>query len=345
MNKGICYLIFFISSLVFSDFAFSQGCCSGGSASPIAGGISQGVLQAEQFEISSSYQHFRSNKFYVGDKNTSALLKDLRSNYIYTRFAYGITSKLTMSVEGGYFINKIETGLNPTNIDNTKESSGIADLVLFPRYSIYDRTDEKKHTEITVGMGLKIPLGKFNDSTLVYVNPTTNKRYYATSPPTIQPTNGSHDFIFYGFVYRENKKLGLRVFVNALYVKKGYNPLREKFGDYSSVGLFAGKTFFKKVGITLQLKGEWVDKTKSASGVDILALYNVDVASTGSKKISFIPQLSYTHTNLTIFSFMDIPIYQYLNGTQVGFQHLINLGASYKFFCTKNPYAIKESLK
>ena len=34
----------------FSRLVFSQGCCSGGSASPIAGGTSQGVLNDKQME-------------------------------------------------------------------------------------------------------------------------------------------------------------------------------------------------------------------------------------------------------------------------------------------------------
>ena len=65
---------------------------------------------------------------------------------------------------------------------------------------ILNRTTDSKRTEITLGMGYKIPIGSYNDSTVVYTNPTTGQKYYTTSPPTIQPTTGSQDFIFYGFV-------------------------------------------------------------------------------------------------------------------------------------------------
>ncbi len=65
----------------------------------------------------------------------------------------------------------------------------------------------------------------------------------------------------------------------------------EKFGDYASVGLFAGKTFFKKLGVTIQVKGEWIGKMQAAKDVDLLAFYNIDITSTGGRKVLFVPQI------------------------------------------------------
>ena len=59
------YFILLIGfALSFSEL-HSQGCCSGGSGSPIAGGASQGVLQDRQVEISANYQYLSTNKFFV----------------------------------------------------------------------------------------------------------------------------------------------------------------------------------------------------------------------------------------------------------------------------------------
>ena len=52
-----------IFSLLFQNFAFSQGCCSGGGSNPIAGGNANGVLQKYQMEVSLNYQNSTSNKF------------------------------------------------------------------------------------------------------------------------------------------------------------------------------------------------------------------------------------------------------------------------------------------
>lgn len=311
----------------------SQGCCSGGSGSPIAGGASQGVLQDRQVEVAANYQYIQTNRFYVKDRDTIALFDNFTSNYMYYRLAYGITKDLTMSIESGYYINKTQIGKDRAD---TITSSGIGDLILFPRYDIYNRTEENKRTEITIGLGYKIPLGKHDDSTVVYTDPRSGKKYYTTSPPTIQPTNGSNDFIFYGFLYRAYPHKDFKIFSNLTYIRKGWNPLGQKFGDYASIGLFAGKTFFRKLGVIIQIKGEWIGKMQYDKNVDMLALYNIDVTSTGGRKIFLVPQLSYNQKNFTIYALSEFPLYQYLNGTQVGSNFQGTIGISYRFYTAKS---------
>ena len=180
-------------------------------------------------------------------------------------------------------------------------------------------------------MGLKIPLGKYNDSSVVYRNPATGQKFYTIDPLTIQTTNGSQDFIFYGFVYHGFPEKKFRIFSNIFYIKKGWNPLGQKFGDYFSVGLFAGQTFLKRYALTVQVRGEMINKMKWDHNIDMLALYNIDVRSTGSKKVFFSPQLSYTKGSLTIYALSEIPVYQYVNGNQVASQYQFTGGFSYRF--------------
>jgi hypothetical protein len=319
----------FILLVLFGARAFSQGCCSGGSGSPIAGGASQGVLKERQFEIAPNYQYMASSRFKSGERDTAKLFDILYSNYLYLRLAYGITDKFTLSLESGYFLNKTEIRLDRSD---TVRSGGIGDLILFPRYCVYTHNTERTRTEITLGLGYKIPLGKYNDSTLVFTDPSTGKQYFTTSPPTVQATTGSHDLIFYGFVYRGWPDSKFRIFSNMLYIRKGWNALGEKFGDYATLGLFAGWTFLKKAAITLQLRGEWVDSMKQAKNVDLLALYNVDIRSTGSRKLFCAPQLSYTHKNVTVYVMSEFPLYQHVNGVQVVSQKQYTAGLSYRFF-------------
>ena len=311
----------------------SQGCCSGGSGSPIAGGTSQGVLLDRQVEIGLNYQHIKTNKFFVKDKDTIPLFDKFTSNYLYFRLGYGITKDLTLSLETGYFINKTQVGKDRSD---TITSSGIGDLIIFPKYDLYNHTAENKRTEVTIGLGYKIPLGKYDDSTLVFTDPTTGMKYYTPSPPTVQPTSGSHDFIFYGFLYRGYPLKNFRIFSNIIYINKGWNGLGQKFGNYASIGLFAGATFYKKIGLTLQIKGEWINKMKYDKNIDMLALYNIDVLSTGSKKIFLVPQLSFTQKDFTLFGLIEEPIYQFVNGTQVGTELQATIGVSYRFYAFKS---------
>ena len=331
MTKSTLILVALCS---FSRLVLSQGCCSGGSASPIAGGTSQGVLNEKQLEVATNFQYLSSNRFFAKDKDTVPLFNRLASNYLYFRAAYGVTPKLTISIESGYFINK-----KMIELDNktTIETSGIADLIIFPRYQAYYNCTEKKKTEFTVGLGYKMPIGSHDDSTVFYKDPSTGKEYYQTAPPTVQLTNGANDFIFYSFFFNSFLKKNFRVFANSVYVHKGWNSLGQKFGDYGSISVFFGKTFFKRWGVTAQIKGEWVGKMKTDKLVDMVAFYNVYPASTGNRKVFFAPQISYSYKALTIYALSEIPIYQYLNGSQVGSQFQFTTGISYKFNLKKIP--------
>ena len=332
------FLVCIACFLLHAEAVFSQGCCSGGSGSPIAGGASQGVLLDRQMELGTNFQYINSNKFLAKDKDTAQLFDHYNSKYLYYKIAYGVTKDFTMSLEAGYFINKSQFGLNDT-IDtylDSIHSSGIADLIIFPRYDVFNHTDEKKRVELTLGLGYKIPLGKHGDSTISWLDQNTGQAYYTTSPPLVQPTNGSQDIIFYAFFFRGFPLHNFRLFANSLYIKKGWNSLGEKFGNYTSLGLFAGKTFFEKLGVTLQVKGEMVGKMQAAPDVDLVALYNVYTSSTGSKKIMFVPQVSYSIKNMTLFALSEYPLYEYVNGTQLASQHQFTFGISYRFFTARS---------
>jgi len=86
---------------------------------------------------------------------------------------------------------------------------------------------------------------------------------------------------------------------------------------------------------------------KSAENIDQLAYYNVDTESTGSKSVFFIPQISYSFKQVTFYGLSEIPLYQYVNGTQVGADLSLTLGISYRFskFCSDEPILLNESIK
>lgn len=317
--------------LVYSTKSYSQ-CCAAGTGSPIAGDVLQGVLKKNQAEISSNFQYNSSNKFLHGDVPANDFLKKYYSSYNYLRMAYGLTENLTFSVESGYYFTKTQIHLDDRKIF----SSGIGDVIILPRYNVINKKGVCPNFSLTLGLGVKIPIGKYNDS-IGEVEPFSGNTYYITLPPALQPTSGSNDFIFMLFASRNFSRLRINVFSNGLYVKKGWTPLGEKFGDYASVSLFFNKVLFKNLGTTLQLKGEWIDKMKFNDDAYMMGSLNYDPYATGSKKIIVAPQLSYTiMKKLTIFSFAEFPIYQYVTGTQIASQHMITAGITYRFFAKSN---------
>ena len=79
---------------------------------------------------------------------------------------------LSTKIMGAYlqqigFDNSILDARDLIKTDNSNtSSSGIGDLIVFPRYNVYNRSANFKRTEIAIGLGLKIPLGAHNDSTV-----------------------------------------------------------------------------------------------------------------------------------------------------------------------------------
>ena len=311
---------------------YAQGCCSGGAGGPIAGGAASGVLQEHQMEISINHQFNTSNTFYTGSEVAEPLFDNLTSNYIFFRTDYGVSKKLTLSLASGYYLSKTKEA---EYITSNRTSSGFSDLIIFPRYNVYNKNANFKRTEVALGIGIKIPLGTHMDSTLYYSDEWLGD-LYSINPPLVQTTNGSNDFMFYSFIFREYQKRKLRLFISALHVKKSFNSLGLKFGDYSSLGLFVSKTLFRQWGVTTQLKLEHIGKIKAAENIDLLADYNIEPISTGSNKAFFTPQISYSQKGLTFFVTSEIPIYQYLHGTQIGSQNQFTFGVNYRFL-TKKP--------
>jgi len=318
---AICFIL-----LEYDSFA---QCCGGGGGSPIAGGASQGVLLDKQMEVNSNFQYINTTKFLSSDKPDTNFMDSYNSKYIYTRLAYGLSKKLTVSFETGYWINKTQIGLH--KID-TNSSTGIGDIIIFPRYDIFKISKNSKLTELTVGLGFKIPLGSYNDS-LKKIEPFSGQTYYIPKTLAVQTSSGAQDIIFYLFFVRGNSVKKLNFFVNTIYIKKGWNPLGEKIGNYASVGLFASKTMFKNWGITMQLKGEWVDKMKLNKNILLYAYPNYNPEATGFRKLFFVPQISYNlKGKFTFYLLSEFPLYQYMFNTQISSQHQMTFGVTYRFY-------------
>ena len=327
-------ILLLIFSFLFQNLAFSQGCCSGGGSNPIAGGTATGVLQKYQMEVSLNYQNNTSNKIFEGTEEASqeGIYDKLSSEYLFLRTDYGISKRLTLSLATGYHLNK---ALKEKDTTTTLSNSGVGDLIIFPRYDIYNETKGNIRSEITLGIGLKIPIGSHTDTMEIRTD------IWDLIPPTIQLSTGGTDLMFYSFFLREYKKQKLRFFANSLYIKKGYNSLDEKFGDYTSLSLFASKTFFRKWGLTTQLKGESVGQLQinqaKKEKFELDENYFEKITweekrdATGAEKIFFIPQISYSQNNFTFFATSEIPLYQNLKGVQFGSQNQFTVGINYRF--------------
>ena len=329
----------------------AQGCCSGGGGTPLAGGAAAGVLQKGQIDLLSTFKYSSSDRFLSGRQDTIPFFDNLTSNYLFFKVDNGVSDRLTLSLATGYYLNRTITEFADTTIigneikieHNKVSSSGFGDLIIFPRYNVFEKKDGLNRTALSLGLGLKMPVGIHNDSTFIgntivpnFVTSTFDTvEVWQTAPPTVQATTGSNDLMLYAFFMKSYPQKNIKFFTSALYVKKGWNSLGLRFGDYASVGLFAGTNLSNNISILAQIKGEWVGKLQSQPGVDILAEYNIDKESTGSKMVSFVPQINYSFKKMSIFATADIPLYQKMRGMQIASQYQVTGGISYRFFANK----------
>ena len=274
------------------------------------------------------------------------------SNYIFLRMDCGLSNKLTFSIASGYFLNKSRIEIPEYNHSlDTLNTNGFSDIIVLPRYGVFNKIKGNKKTELTLGIGVKFPIGSHTDSTLQFQNnPITSKSGYAINQPIAQATMGSIDMMLYAFLFRSYKKQKVQIFTNFLHIKTGYNSIGQKFGDYSSLGVFVRKNLNKRIGITFQLRAERISSIKIINSQKTEYLNHdlfkptIDPLSTGSFKTFFVPQITYNKNNLTFYTTSEIPIYQNVNGTQIGSKLQLTTGFNYRFQSKKSIYQIVEPL-
>jgi len=313
-----------IFTLFNAHYLYGQ-CCGGGS--PIAGGAAQGVLQKNQLEVAGYLQYFTSDKTKRGDILSPVRLFELKRDiYQYSRVSYGLTNELTMSVELGYYFDRTERLAGGFEI----KGKGIADLIVFPRYDVFNIKKEKHQTELTLGLGMKIPVGDHDQTYVAYENRKTGDKFEIIKGPSSQPSTGTNDFIFHVFLYRQYLKPQLSFILTSTYILRGTNKIKQSFGDIFDVSLYASKSWTRNFSSTIQIKGE-----NTAPLIDeVWISYE---KNTGGKLLSFVPQLNYQvlTCHLTITAAAEIPMYHYVNGTQIASKWLFRGGIIYRPFLKK----------
>ncbi len=330
MRIKFCWLL---ASLFFLPYESISQCCGGGGGNPFAGDVAHGVLGQNQFEINSSFQFVRTNKFLSGNKPADNFSDNFNSKYLYNKIGYGLSERLTLSVEFSYWLNKTQVNLNNSQ---TISSSGLGDIIIMPRYKVYSNSELPLFTEITVGMGVKLPLGKHNDS-LAYLEPFSGTYYYLQKPLSVQQSSGSQDFLVSFSATRKYHRKNLSLVFNGLYIKRGWNSMGEKMGNFAAISFILGKSFAPSWSVAMKLRGELLNTMKLNEDIRTYSFPNYDPEATGFKKVFLSPIISFNLAErFRFFTIVDLPVFQYMNKTQISSQHQLTFGLSYGFSLNEN---------
>jgi hypothetical protein len=310
-------LFIVILTTAFNLNSFAQ-CCSAGN--PAGGDGKSDDLNKNDLRIYASYKHSLSKDYYTLDKKTEIPYID-RSYYDYTALSitYGLSPRLTVNSELGYFFDKTQVE-NISSYNNVIQSHGLGDIAVNIRYKLIKTV--KPVTQLLITAGVKLPVGAFEE-----------EMDGITIPISLQPSSGALKYnlsIFYTRKRNENK-YGWQTYAQI----ELSNTIDKEFliyhyGSYFQYSLAGSYAFTKKLLFIGNVKLEW-------RGNDIRELETV-IESTGSRVVFLNPQILYSFKNKwSIVLMSDIPVYKYVNGSQLTNKYSLSIGLYKTLSLSKKP--------
>jgi hypothetical protein len=267
---------------------------------PIGGSQNLLVLEKNTLRVITFYRYHYGNRYFSGDSPAS--FKNIRYagyNYAGTIVGYGLSGKVTLEGEWGYFINK--TQIYRGEPERKMKGSGFPPLVVSLKGSLLK--DDINRLFISASGGAKVPLRR-----------ELQVRDGALLPMEVQPSSGAWGAVAQFFVVKEKPVSGSRYFFTARMESNARN--RE---DYRLGNALYTSLFYSKHLMFPWLKGDWtaiVQLRNELRGRDTLASGTKE--SSGGQILYLSPQINTTLAekwNLSLT--MDLPLYQHFHGTQM----------------------------
>ena len=290
--------------------------CFASPGNPIAGNTNLGILDRGITRAIGFVQYSLMDQYFEGSRRsdydpTGAITS---AHYTYTGFSlgYGLTGKLTLEAEVGYFLNRTQ---QYRHIDYSMRSSGFANAIVTAKYNLFQ--DLPRNLELTLSAGPKIPL--------------TTKPQVADGvelPIGMQSSTGNFGFVVQSFFVKEFDVGSIRLIL----INRYENNLTENQQGYAFGDSFMSSLFFSK-----HLANPWTRLTKDITFI-LQTRHEYRTRSTrngqqinysGHNLLFVAPQLNYNLGMVWNFSVMvDIPLYQYFNGIQLGNSHAITFSVA-----------------
>jgi hypothetical protein len=302
-------ILVFILIITNSSFELLGQCCSPGG--PNIGSLSSGTVWKNNIKLSLYSQYGISSNYKEGNKISDFdLLDQGYYKFIGMIASYGFTENLTLSLESGYFLSKIQD-YNLDVDDDILEGFGLTELTILPKYKILNSIDN--NVDLSFGLGLNIPFTK---------DPQVSKNVLL--PIDVQPSTNALGFIsdiYLNYpIHEHNLQL---LFFNRVNINSSslYSGLDYRSGErvISSINiLYNINDLF---GSLLQFKHEFKSQDK---------FENKLIPSTGHNIFYMSPQLIYIYNELIQTSFLfDYPLYQDYRGTQLAIDYKISVALTY----------------
>lgn len=283
--------------------AFSiQAQCFASAGNPVGGTSNMGAMNKHIFRLAAFYRFSFSDRYFEGYKKyegANGILKQANFNYIGWLFGYGLTKRLTIETEGGYYINKTQV----YHFNNEKlKGYGLSNAVISLKPRIYHNPD--KRFEISCGLGANIPFS-------VHFQAVDG----VTLPVDLQPSTGSFGLVFQTFIIKENSFKAYRIFLVSRIEKYFENRQKYLFGTLYSTSFYFSRHFvfekwkLKDWTLIMQLRNQYKERNKREGKT---------VSASGSCLFFLAPQINLSvHESWNISLIGDIPVFQYYHNIQL----------------------------
>ena len=214
--------------------------------------------------------------------------------------AYGITRRLTVELEAGYYFDKTQVF---KHIDFQTHGYGLSNGTLTFKYGDY--INPVKQVEITSGLGFRFP---FTTNPQVVDGVQLNR--------DVQPSTNAFGISEIIFFNKGFQQITLRLFSINRYDYNFQDKNRYKYGNILLNSIFVSKKIVKYFFGIIQVRNEW--KTNDQDMANLNENGGNKVIDSGYDLVTVSPQLSYSIAgkwNLTVLC--DLPVYKYYNGKQM----------------------------
>ncbi|VAX28201.1 hypothetical protein MNBD_NITROSPIRAE01-2355 [hydrothermal vent metagenome] len=334
---GFLLSILSFSSLFLTSKSFAS--CGAGNCFLVTG-AEEGISSPGQMSLDISYRYVPMDDFQKGSGSTNEALvpkvdfenKDIENRHhreirtlnelVQVNVGYGVTTRFTLQVAIPLMNNRAHEhfdGVTTTNPDGnfTRDdgASGIGDIRLMGRYAAVLRT---RHL-VVIGGGVKFPTGEYK-----LLNGEGN-----INEPSIQPGTGSFDYLFSFFYDYQILPHRFDTFVSLSYELTDENNLGYTFGDQTlfNLGFNYRLESEKNISLSTQFNLRHTDRDTFETNTG-----GTGVLSTGGTTLYFSSGIRIQASDtLGLYSFLQLPVYQYVNEENLVAKFGLVLGVTYTF--------------
>jgi hypothetical protein len=313
-NRAFILFLSLLFSVLFTAPAFPQ-CCSTGS--PVGASTNVGVIPRNTLRFIVAYRYSYSDTYYQGNSKTSENVALSYANYNFTglTLGYGITRRLTLEADFGYFFNKTQQF---KKIDYAETGYGLSNGGVTLKYGFYIKP--AKAIELMAGAGFRYPF-----------TTTPQSKDGVQLSPDVQPSTHAFGLSGLFFFSKGWPELTLRLFSINKYDYNFPDKDNYKYGNILMNSVFVSKKIVKNLFGILQLRSEYKtqDTYEGEKRLD-----------TGYLLFTLTPQVSYAIAGKWNVSVLyDLPVYKDYHGKQLTPKFSFAVSLSHDFDLSKHPKA------